>query len=104
MGFEEDVREIRRMFAAHVDNEAKAFENNAKEHGVILTKLEGIEKRLEDGSVNFDDHETRLQVIEKQIANWKGWGAAVVLIAGAISGASVKFFDFIVNKIWPHAH
>lgn len=94
MSIEQDVREIRRMFADHITNENAIFTANAQEHGVILTKLETIEKRLEAGTLNFDDHEDRIQNIEKTISNAKGWIAAIVFATGVM----VKAFSVLYDK------
>jgi len=98
MSIEDDVREIRRMFSDHITEENKVFTTNAKEHGTMLSKLESIESRLVSGSVEFNELDDRITKVETTLANWKGWGAALIFI----TGIAVKFIGVLVDKAWPY--
>jgi hypothetical protein len=103
MSVEDDVRELRAMFTAHIVAENKSFTDIANFHGEIRATMLNINNRLNDGSSTFDENDTRFEAaekrfdaIEKTMERWKGWGAALIFIAAGLS----QIFSFLLPKVW----
>ena len=62
-----------------VAEHTKTLEYLKNEMGHVVKTLERIDKKLEDGNANFDDHATRLTKLETE----KGTAVAVVTSVGA---------------------
>ena len=105
MGTEEDIRELRRMFAEHIDKENSAFVGIANFHGEIRVTMNNIQERLNSGSDCFGETESqfkaievRLDKIENTLSHWKGWGAAILIVSTAMG--QVIVFGF--KAMWAH--
>jgi len=105
MSIEEDVRELRNMFLAHLEKESAAFQGIAGFHGEMRVTMQNIQTRLDSGNDCFGETETRFQTIETRfdtientMSRWRGWGAALIFISTILGQGLIVG----VKAIWAH--